>query len=87
MLGLTKDKVYSFRVDDLTESEIEFIAKERGVSPGILIRDLLHKQIGELLDETKQLSEKSIDELIDDAQAILDMAKEKLKILRSQDGL
>ena len=84
---MTKDKVYSFRVDDLTESEIEFIAKERGVSPGILIRDLLHKQIGELLDETKQLSEKSIDELIDDAQAILDMAKEKLKILRSQDGL
>jgi predicted DNA-binding protein len=76
---MTKDKIYSFRVDDLTEREIEFIAKERGVSPGILIRDLLHKQIEEMLEETKSMSEKSVDQLIDDAQAILDMAKQKLK--------
>ena len=76
---MAKDKVYSFRVDDLTEREIEFIAKERGISPGILIRDLLHKQIGELLDETKALADRSVDELIDDAQALLEIAKEKIR--------
>jgi len=76
---LAKDKVYSFRVDDLTESEIEFIAKNRGVTPGALIRDLLHKQISDLLEETRGLAEKGVDELLDDATVILEIAKQKLK--------